>query len=34
MLRTKEEREAQKLLIKSRGKGLGSAVLEGGLKQQ
>jgi hypothetical protein len=34
MLRTKEEREAQQLLIKSRGKGLGSAVLEGGLKQQ
>jgi hypothetical protein len=34
MLRTKEEREEQQQLIKSRGKGLGSAVLEGGLKQQ
>jgi hypothetical protein len=34
MLRTKEEREEQQQLIKSRVKGLGFAVLEVGLKQQ
>jgi hypothetical protein len=34
MLRTKEDREAQQLFIESRRKGLGSAVLEGDMKQQ